>query len=382
MSEKITFKQLVEQISNQSEQSQNSTNSFLHELVQIIESGLQDSGAVSISGFGKFELRWMNERAGRNPQTGEEITISGQNKVVFKPYKALRENVNRPYATMKPRILDEDSDKKETSESSPNNLSDTRDSSQEDDDLVIERTNPVEKKSKPTAKPVNPANPIQLNPPITPQQDDVELIESVQESGSFKWSYAAASFIVMLAILAIVFMMMRPDTSTQTASNSATDNAAISQTNLAAQIGTLQPVESTDETAVPPSSDDGEELVEFLDYQVSSGETLWSIAEDVYGDPYLWPLIFSSNQDQISNPNALTSGINLEVPNLSDSESLSQSQLDQVASGYLSVYEWTKSNNPEQAKYFLWAVGNFSPDILAQASNRVNSNDLAFAENR
>lgn len=381
MSEKITFKQLVEQISKQSEQSQNSTNSFLHELVQIIESGLQDSGSVSISGFGKFELRWMNERAGRNPQTGEEITIPGQNKVVFKPYKALRENVNRPYATMKPRILDEDPDKKETSDSSPNNLSETTNSSQEDDDLVIERTNPVGKKGKPTPKPARPANPINLSSSITSQNDDVELIESVQESGSFKWSYAAASFIVMLAILAIVFMMMRPDTSPQTASTSATDNA-ISQTNLTAQIGTLQPAGSTDETPVPPSSDDGEELVEFLDYQVSSGETLWSIAEDVYGDPYLWPLIFSSNQDQISNPNALMSGINLEVPNLSDSESLSQSQLDQVASGYLSVYEWTKSNNPEQAKYFLWAVGNFSPDILARASNRVNSNDLAFAENR
>ncbi len=60
MSEKITFKELVELIAKQSQQSQSSANSFITELVQIIESGLKSSGSVSISGFGKFELRWMN----------------------------------------------------------------------------------------------------------------------------------------------------------------------------------------------------------------------------------------------------------------------------------------------------------------------------------
>lgn len=378
MSDKITFKQLIEQISDQTDQSQNSTNSFLHELVQIIESGLQDSGSVSISGFGKFELRWMNERAGRNPQTGEEITIPGQNKVVFKPYKALRENVNRPYEKMTPRILDEDSEKKETATVPP--VIDTRKSepSQEDEELVVERTKPERKKSKPSQKTVPKKNITKSNPfTAAPIQDKVELIESVQDSGSFKWSYVAASFIVMLAILAIIFMMVRPDVSTQTASSQESNNT-ISHTNYTAQIGTLLPAESVVETA----SSSGEELEEFMDYEVASGETLWSIAEDIYGDPYLWPLIYSANQDQMSNPNLLTSGINLEIPTISNPENLSQSQLDQVATGYLSVYEWTQSNNPEQAKYFLWAVGNFSPDILARASNRVNTNDLAFAEKR
>ncbi len=100
MSDKITFKQLVELIARQSKQSESSANSFIHELVQIIESGLKQSGSVSISGFGKFELRWMKERSGVNPQTGDEITIPGQNKVVFKPYQALRETTNKPFASL------------------------------------------------------------------------------------------------------------------------------------------------------------------------------------------------------------------------------------------------------------------------------------------
>lgn len=381
MSEKITFKQLIEQISSQSEQSQNSTNTFLHELVEIIESGLQNSGSVSISGFGKFELRWMNERAGRNPQTGEEITIPGQNKVVFKPYKALRENVNRPYANMEPRILEEESSGvTESSKESAIVGSDTQDTSQDDTDLVFERNKPVEKKSKSASKPapkknINKSNPFESVPA---QKDEVELIESVQDSGSFKWSYAAASFIVMLAILAAIFFMIRPDINTQTASSSLSENT-FTQTNLTTQIGALAPAESFNE-AVSNTSE--EELVDLMDYQVEPGESLWSIAEDLYGDPYLWPLIYSTNKDQISNPNILASGVHLEVPALSSPGNMTQSQLDEVAKGYLSVYEWTQSNNPEQAKYFLWAVGNFSPDILAQASNRVSSNDLAFAENR
>jgi len=378
MSEKITFKQLIEEISNQSEQSQNSTNSFLHELVQIIESGLQDSGSVSISGFGKFELRWMNERAGRNPQTGEEITIPGQNKVVFKPYKALRENVNRPYANMTPRILDEDSEKKEKTSAAPIINSSDSESSQEDENLVIERSKPTVKSSKTISKPL--PNIVKKSPfeAIPDQKDDVALIESVQKTGSFKWSYAAASFIVMLAILAFIFKMMSPDTSTHTASTSVSDHT-ISQTNLTAQIGTLEPATSVSDVA---NSDVQNSDTELMEYQVSAGESLWTIAEKVYGDSYLWPLIYSNNQDQISNPNALSNGINLNVPTISSPDNLSKTELDQVAVGYLSVYEWTQSNKPEQAKYFLWAVGNFSSDILAQASNRVNTNDLAFAERR
>lgn len=154
MSEKITFSELVELIAEQSKQSQASTNSFIGELVNIIESGLRKSGSVSISGFGKFELRWMNERPGVNPQTGEEITIPGQNKVVFKPYKALREDVNRPYSKMEAQVLDESpkdsSDKKSDDDlEEPSTKSSAGEEDQDDgNDFLIERPNPAKDKSE------------------------------------------------------------------------------------------------------------------------------------------------------------------------------------------------------------------------------------------
>lgn len=42
-------------------------------------------GTVAIPDFGRFYVKNVAERKGKNPQTGEEITIPEHDKVVFKP---------------------------------------------------------------------------------------------------------------------------------------------------------------------------------------------------------------------------------------------------------------------------------------------------------
>jgi len=44
-------------------------------------------------GFGTFEIRERAERTGRNPQTGEEMTIPASKAPAFKPGKELKEAV-------------------------------------------------------------------------------------------------------------------------------------------------------------------------------------------------------------------------------------------------------------------------------------------------
>lgn len=361
MSEKITFKQLIDQISAETDKSYDQTNSFVHELVQIIESGLKENGSVSISGFGKFELRWMDERPGRNPQTGEEITIPGQNKVVFKPYKALRDPVNKPYAKMKPQILgsEKSGDKsEEPKQTEPGeNVS--------GDEFLVERSRPDSPKSKqPVAK-------------ISKE----EIAESVQEAGSFKWSYAAASVIALFVLFALFFFMMR----SQPAEESATIQPYTQQpTVIDADPTAHADVTDRDNGAAPAVSEESEPSAtpEFIDHQVQSGESLWTIAERELGDPYLWPLIFEQNLELISNPNRLTAGINLTIPSVQNPEELTDSENESVAMGYLAVYNWAQNSSPDQAKFFLWAAGSFSPEILERESDRINSQDLAFATRR
>jgi integration host factor subunit alpha len=48
---------------------------------------------VKLSGFGHFGLREKNARPGRNPKTGEEISISARRVVTFKSSLKLKERV-------------------------------------------------------------------------------------------------------------------------------------------------------------------------------------------------------------------------------------------------------------------------------------------------
>ena len=50
--------------------------------------------AVAIAGFGTFSTRSRPARQGRNPQTGESITIAASRAPAFKAGKKLRDIVN------------------------------------------------------------------------------------------------------------------------------------------------------------------------------------------------------------------------------------------------------------------------------------------------
>lgn len=49
---------------------------------------------VQLVGFGTFEVRERGERTGKNPQTGEAVTIAACKSPAFKAGKALKDTVN------------------------------------------------------------------------------------------------------------------------------------------------------------------------------------------------------------------------------------------------------------------------------------------------
>ena len=51
-------------------------------------------GVVAIGGFGTFESRERAARAGRNPRTGESITIAAKRYPAFKAAKSLKDRVS------------------------------------------------------------------------------------------------------------------------------------------------------------------------------------------------------------------------------------------------------------------------------------------------
>jgi integration host factor subunit alpha len=60
----------------------------------IIKSELEKGNPVMISGFGKWTVKTKRERKGRNPQTGENVTIEARKVVTFRPSAVLRDDLN------------------------------------------------------------------------------------------------------------------------------------------------------------------------------------------------------------------------------------------------------------------------------------------------
>ena len=60
----------------------------------IIKDELGKGNPVKISGFGKWTIKAKKERKGRNPKTGEDVTIDARKVVTFKPSPNLRDELN------------------------------------------------------------------------------------------------------------------------------------------------------------------------------------------------------------------------------------------------------------------------------------------------
>ena len=54
--------------------------------LDAIKLGLETDGEVRLAGFGIFKIHVRKERQGRNPSTGEILTIPEKQVVKFKPY--------------------------------------------------------------------------------------------------------------------------------------------------------------------------------------------------------------------------------------------------------------------------------------------------------
>ena len=59
-----------------------------------ITEALAKGEKVDLRGFGSFQVSGKKERQGRNPRTGETMTIAARNVAVFKPSKELSGRLN------------------------------------------------------------------------------------------------------------------------------------------------------------------------------------------------------------------------------------------------------------------------------------------------
>ena len=85
--------ELVDAVATQAELSKQDAKKAVEALFETISNTLAQEEKIQLVGFGTFEVRERAERTGRNPQTGEEMTIPASKVPAFKPGKELKEAV-------------------------------------------------------------------------------------------------------------------------------------------------------------------------------------------------------------------------------------------------------------------------------------------------
>lgn len=86
--------ELIKHIAETAGLSQKQATSALQAVETAIIDSLANGNTVELKGFGTFSLKERAERQGRNPKTGETITIPAQKTPHFKAGKAFKDAVN------------------------------------------------------------------------------------------------------------------------------------------------------------------------------------------------------------------------------------------------------------------------------------------------
>ncbi len=92
----MTKSELIEAIARkQSHLAYKDVELAVKQMLEQMSQTLSNGERIEIRGFGSFSLHFRPPRTGRNPKTGDAVSLPGKHVPHFKPGKELRERVDR-----------------------------------------------------------------------------------------------------------------------------------------------------------------------------------------------------------------------------------------------------------------------------------------------
>ena len=91
----MTKADLVDNIHANTGLTKDESFAYLETVLETIKKTLETAETVKITGFGSFVVKKKKSRKGRNPQTGEPITITARKILTFKPSTGLKSAINK-----------------------------------------------------------------------------------------------------------------------------------------------------------------------------------------------------------------------------------------------------------------------------------------------
>ena len=90
----MTKSELLGKLAAEADLSKKQVEAVLLSLVDVAQKSIKKGDPVKLPGFGILRLRKMKARMGRNPQTGEEITIKPSKQPRVRAGKQLKDSLN------------------------------------------------------------------------------------------------------------------------------------------------------------------------------------------------------------------------------------------------------------------------------------------------
>lgn len=332
---RYSVKDLAEKVSKRKGIPIELAEAMMNSLTTNITRGLNEDGKIVIPGLGKFSLKRVNGREGRNPQTGETIEIPAHNRINFLPDKSVREFINRDF------------ENRESKRIAPAKKKIT----------VFDDT-----KSKVKESPEKEIF-------IPPQRREINW-----------WKYIA----IILIIFTIVFHydVVFND-------NDLNEEQMVDQKPIAAKsevvtekLSPESKQKENDEKATPEvkENDVAENSIQEMEVAVVGGanNNLYNISTRYYGVPYLWPLIYLQNKDMIQDFNNIQPGLELSIPPADGyPNGLNEEITNKIVEGYIEVYFKLKKAEDDSAVDFLWVAQNIDcNNVFDNYSNQISDDDL------
>ena len=90
----MTKADLISVVAEKTELKKKDVDTAVNAAFEAIIQALTAGDKVAIAGFGSFDVKDIAEHQGRNPATGETITVAASKKVTFSAAKAMKDAVN------------------------------------------------------------------------------------------------------------------------------------------------------------------------------------------------------------------------------------------------------------------------------------------------
>jgi integration host factor subunit beta len=89
----VTKKDIVMKVSNETNLTQIDVKKIVQRTLDVVVESLERGETVELRNFGVFKVKSRRGRIGRNPRTGEEVSVPEKKVVVFKPGLILKQKV-------------------------------------------------------------------------------------------------------------------------------------------------------------------------------------------------------------------------------------------------------------------------------------------------